>query len=197
LLKGNLYFTFAIRVSAASLPIIPLITPIAVCIACESVKVPARIKWPNDIWAQGKKLCGMLLDSSNDGDSFLVNIGIGVNVNEDMSKNELRDEATSLRDLKGEEVEREGFLAAFCNNFETLLELSFAKALELYTKYDMVLNQVVTVMPKKKEDPTAYYQAEAIGISKDGHLLVQKQGETDVIELVAEEVTIRPSTKKK
>lgn len=41
----------------------------------------AAVKWPNDVWVDNKKLCGILVDSDVE---FLV-LGIGINLNEDMS----------------------------------------------------------------------------------------------------------------
>ena len=53
-----------------------------------------QIKWPNDIWIQGKKVCGMLLESSG---RFVV-LGIGINVNQ---LENLPINATSLAQERG------------------------------------------------------------------------------------------------
>ena len=46
--------------------------------------IEARVKWPNDILVNGKKLCGMLSELDAEGDLVtFVNIGIGINVNND------------------------------------------------------------------------------------------------------------------
>ena len=113
--KGNLYFTLLLRMCGgdfhktskltleakagnqddfASLsPLVALhyIVPVAVTRACRRIGVDARIKWPNDIWAGGKKLAGLLIDviDSRNGDSVesFVMVGVGINVHEDMRTN--------------------------------------------------------------------------------------------------------------
>lgn len=45
--------------------------------------MPARIKWPNDIYIGNKKICGMLIENSISGDKLSVSIaGIGLNLNQ-------------------------------------------------------------------------------------------------------------------
>ena len=75
--------------------------------ALEFHGVTAGIKWPNDVWVDGRKICGVLVES---GGSHVV-IGIGVNVNVGEFPAELADSATSLRLETGEPVDRAGVLA--------------------------------------------------------------------------------------
>ncbi len=45
--------------------------------------VEARIKWPNDIWVGDKKICGILIENTLDGQKVRYSIiGIGFNLNE-------------------------------------------------------------------------------------------------------------------
>lgn len=69
---------------------------LAVCRAAEDV-LPSlsgrvRIKWPNDLLIDGRKVCGILCE----GDGRIVCAGIGVNVSQRSFPEELRDKATSL-----------------------------------------------------------------------------------------------------
>ena len=42
-----------------------------------------QIKWPNDIYVKGKKICGILIESNLSGDRFdNVILGMGLNVNQ-------------------------------------------------------------------------------------------------------------------
>ena len=58
----------------------------------------ARIKWPNDIVVDGKKICGILTEMSSEVDyiNYLV-IGAGINVNMESFPEELQQTASSLR----------------------------------------------------------------------------------------------------
>ena len=62
-----------------------LVMGIAVARACREISgIDMKIKWPNDIVAQGKKVCGILTEMSAEPDSIhYVVIGVGINVNID------------------------------------------------------------------------------------------------------------------
>jgi BirA family biotin operon repressor/biotin-[acetyl-CoA-carboxylase] ligase len=55
---------------------------VSVCELCQQLTgVPARIKWPNDVLIQGRKVCGILIEQRAAGaDSFASVVGIGLNV---------------------------------------------------------------------------------------------------------------------
>jgi BirA family biotin operon repressor/biotin-[acetyl-CoA-carboxylase] ligase len=65
-------------VPAARLPLIPLLSGVAVVEAVRAVaELPALVKWPNDVLVDGRKLAGILVERAADG---AVIVGIGVNV---------------------------------------------------------------------------------------------------------------------
>jgi BirA family biotin operon repressor/biotin-[acetyl-CoA-carboxylase] ligase len=79
-------------------PLLPLAVPLAVCEAAEALApVRCEVKWPNDIWIEGRKLAGVLIESRAGQDGFAV-IGVGLNVAVPAGSFpvELRDTATSL-----------------------------------------------------------------------------------------------------
>ena len=41
----------------------------------------SAIKWPNDVLVDGKKICGVIAESSTIGEAFVGIVGIGLNVN--------------------------------------------------------------------------------------------------------------------
>ena len=88
---------------------------VAVSRAIERVcGVTPDIKWPNDLLLGGKKLCGILVESSTvRGRSFVV-IGIGINVNtpDDGFPEELRGTAGSLMSALGRQVDTEALARA-------------------------------------------------------------------------------------
>ncbi len=80
--------------------------------------VEPRIKWPNDVLLNGRKCCGMLLESSVGGlDSFVV-LGIGLNVNQGTFPDALAERATSLRLETGQLVPRAALLARLLARLE-------------------------------------------------------------------------------
>ena len=66
----------------------------AVAVA-EAVGKPARIKWPNDIMLNGRKVAGILLESKSDG-VCIVGIGINCHQKTDSFPDELQSIATSI-----------------------------------------------------------------------------------------------------
>ena len=53
----------------------------------ESLQLKAEIKWPNDIYLNGKKIAGILIENHLRGDSFRYSVvGIGLNVNQESFK---------------------------------------------------------------------------------------------------------------
>ncbi len=85
---------------------------LAVCEALEGIPgLPSpQIKWPNDIYLSGKKVCGILVESAMDARGGFAIAGVGVNLNltaEDFPE-DLRDIATSVwLERGGQEVSRE------------------------------------------------------------------------------------------
>lgn len=76
--------------------LLPLAVPLAVCEACEEVAaVGCRIKWPNDIWVDERKLAGVLIEARPP--EWAV-IGVGVNVSIELGQfpSDLRWPAISL-----------------------------------------------------------------------------------------------------
>jgi len=74
----------------------PLAAAVAVCEAAESCApgVTCRVKWPNDVWIEGRKLAGILIEGRPQ-EGWAV-LGIGCNVATVEFPHELRGVATSL-----------------------------------------------------------------------------------------------------
>lgn len=95
-------------------PRLALAAGLAVAEALELQGVVTGIKWPNDVWIDGKKICGVLVEAGSD---FAI-IGIGVNVNVPSFPDELAETATSLLIESGEPHDRAGVLASILRRLE-------------------------------------------------------------------------------
>ena len=79
----------------------------------------AGIKWPNDIVMNKKKVCGILTEMSTEIDYInYVVIGVGINVNQKVFDEELKEKATSLMIETGAPVKRSALIAAVMKHFE-------------------------------------------------------------------------------
>jgi BirA family transcriptional regulator, biotin operon repressor / biotin---[acetyl-CoA-carboxylase] ligase len=90
----------------------PRLPPLALVLAealCETLDPGARVRWPNDVMVDGRKLAGLLAE----GRAGQLVVGVGVNVNADASElvSGARVPPTSLRLLRGAPVERAALLA--------------------------------------------------------------------------------------
>ena len=75
----------------------------AVCETLARFGVTPTIKWPNDIYANGKKICGILIENQFGGSRILSSVvGIGLNIYNDLT--EVKDIATSIELCTGKRV---------------------------------------------------------------------------------------------
>jgi BirA family biotin operon repressor/biotin-[acetyl-CoA-carboxylase] ligase len=106
-------------------PQLSLVGGLAVADALVAVaSVPARIRWPNDLLVDGRKVCGILAEAASDGAGDGVGagasagrlhhviLGIGVNLAQTAFPEALADRATSLRLVTGRAPEADVVLAA-------------------------------------------------------------------------------------
>jgi BirA family biotin operon repressor/biotin-[acetyl-CoA-carboxylase] ligase len=96
-------------------PQLSLVGGLAVADALAAVaSVPARIRWPNDLLVDGRKVCGILAEASSGGAGRLhhVILGIGVNLAQTAFPAALADRATSLRLVTGRAPDAAAVLAA-------------------------------------------------------------------------------------
>lgn len=83
----------------------------------EVVAEPVAIKWPNDVLIAGRKVCGILIESSG---GFVV-LGIGLNVNGTLAgEPELAARATTLAEAAGHAVAREAVAGALLARLDAL-----------------------------------------------------------------------------
>lgn len=135
----------------------------AVCKTAERFGVECEIKWPNDILAHGKKICGILIENFFSGDKLCASIvGIGLNVNNPLSG---LPEAGRLSDFTKNPLEpatvREELIENFFQPFDPAAYVSRVK----------FLGQEIRV-----SEGTRDYAAIAREILPDGRLLIEEGG---------------------
>jgi BirA family biotin operon repressor/biotin-[acetyl-CoA-carboxylase] ligase len=121
--RGGLWFSVLLRppVPPAEAPKLPLLAGIAVVEALERhLGIRARLKWPNDVLVQGRKLCGILSESRSDGRLEYVILGTGINANFLVSAlpEELRRTAITVREVLRAPVDRMALLRALLNELD-------------------------------------------------------------------------------
>jgi BirA family transcriptional regulator, biotin operon repressor / biotin---[acetyl-CoA-carboxylase] ligase len=92
-----------------------------------------KIKWPNDILVNRKKICGMLLENSFSGNRLLWCVaGMGLNVNQTIFSDGIN--ATSLKQLQLVEHDSLDIIKRFCTAFERYYLLLKNKAYDTIDK---------------------------------------------------------------
>ncbi len=96
---GNIALSVILHPALASLPCLVMLASVAVAGSIEAVtRLSTRIKWPNDVLINGKKVSGILIESDIRGDrvNYAI-VGIGINVNlKPGDFPDIRETATSL-----------------------------------------------------------------------------------------------------
>ena len=131
----NLSFSLLLRPTPAQLPFVNMAAALSICRTVADVgALRADVKWPNDVQVGGRKISGILVESSLEGDelAFAV-VGIGVNVNFDPGLYpEIASTATSLYRETGRPMDRTEVLRCLLEHLDDLYEA--VKAGESLTK---------------------------------------------------------------
>ena len=169
--EGGLYFTIVVR------PDMPPALSSRINFAASMVlaqtlqsrfDVRAAVKWPNDILVDGKKLAGILseMDAETDRVNF-INIGIGINVNNDPTPYEPT--AVSLTQILGKPVERRELLKVFLDGFEhTIDDANLVNVVSQWKRYTQTLNRQVKIVTTRE-----VAQGLAVDVDDDGALILE------------------------
>lgn len=126
---AGLYFSILLRphLSTIHWPLITLMTSIAVADAlANACALDVDIKWPNDIYARERKLCGILAEMIETPWGRACIVGIGINLKESAFPPEIRESAIAVETLTGgtADVERllQSLTQAIAHRYQILQE---------------------------------------------------------------------------
>ncbi len=134
----------------------------------------AKIKWPNDIVVNGKKIAGILLESRTGNDSSDYVIGIGINCHQQKAffkKIELQMPATSINIESGSAVERNLLAAALLRSVNKWVETAEGSSETVVEKWRQMSSQLghrVTVRYNRK-----HFTGNCIGLDPAEGLILQ------------------------
>ena len=148
----------------------------------EEYNIVPKIKWPNDILVNGKKISGILAESVYEKNNLAgIVLGFGVNLN--VSKSDLENinqPATSLNIETGLSINREVFLRRVLDKFflryDRFIEEGFLSIKDDYVRRAEFLNKTVTVRVFDKE-----ISGVVTGIDDDGGLKLMKDNKLQVL----------------
>ncbi len=187
--QGGVYMSLILRPRADDAGFLTSCAAVAVARAIERLcPLTVEIKWVNDLYIGGRKLCGILTEAGfapNGRTLDHVVLGIGVNVAAADFPPDIATIATSLGN-EGTTVDRAALIAAILDEWEAAYAAIGTRAfLDESRRRSCVLGKTVTV-----SHDGAVYTARAAGITDEGHLVVETPA-GDRVTLKSGEVSIK------
>lgn len=174
--KG-LYVTTIIR-PQFSIELAPMITAAAACAGARAVESlcgqPVNIKWVNDLYMNGRKICGILTEASmglelKTLDYAVIGIGINVRSAKETLGEELSRIVTSVEDETGVIIDRNVLCARLFHELEYFLgKLEDRSFLEDYRSRELLTGNTVTASVGGES-----VKGKAIGIDDNANLMIK------------------------
>lgn len=185
----GVYFSLLTSPSEDITSSVSVTTAAAVCVAKaieELTGETPQIKWVNDIYLQGKKVCGILSEAVTDFETGSISnlvIGIGINVSTTQFPEEFEATATSLN--SGEVNQSELVARVVKHLLEYCESWDFSALLDYYKEHCLVLGKQVTY-----ESKGVTHEGTATDITNTGALVVKhSDGTTKTLD--SGEITVR------
>ena len=173
----------------AKAPFITSIAGAALVNTFNKFNIQTKVKWPNDVLINGKKVAGILTEMSADMEfiEYIV-LGVGINVSGLEFPNELKNIATSLK-LEGYDVKKLNIIWQFVYEFELLYNLylkeNTSEVVNILKNNSSVIGKQINVHYMNEVE-----SAIAVDINNQGALIIKTQ-EGEVKELSSGEISIR------
>lgn len=175
---GGLWFTVIVRPEfSGPLHVLSLAAGISVAEAITAVLgLDARVKWPNDVLVEDKKVSGILIEGEAEADriKFLL-VGIGINANNEIPE-ELASAAVSLHMLTGQQVPRATLLAVILARLKLYYSYLSAgdvrKIITRWLKLSATIGRAVRVVTVDGKE----IMGVAVSVDRLGRLVVVSDG---------------------
>lgn len=169
---GNIHLSLVSRVKnrLKNIQGVSLVTAIS---ASETIvnlyRLPVRIKWPNDLILNGKKLGGILIETDAKITSLVI--GLGINSNFSEFPPQLKLSATTLKKELAHSVNRprliKNFLANFSHNYALFLKQGLKVILPKLNSF-MEFGKIV-----KLESEGRIFEGQTLGLTERGEMIIR------------------------
>jgi len=176
--KGGIWFSIILRpiVEAREAFKITFLTAVAVARTIRKMfKLKAEIEWPNDVLIKGKKVCGILTETSVRGetvDSVIVGVGINANVDINSFPSDLKKTVTTLVAEIKREVDQENFLQVLLAELEVYYKMfkenKFNSILDEWKQLNRLFGANVEVVSFNEK-----VRGRAVNVDQNGALIVR------------------------
>ena len=146
--------------------LLPLAVPLAVCEAVESLApMECRVKWPNDVWHEERKLAGVLIEAQPP-EWAVIGIGLNVSIEPDEFPDDLRQPASSV----GHGADTEEALEAVCAALGRWVDVPVDRVVAEFEARDALRGREITWTGAGGEEGDGSGVAD--GIDERGNLVV-------------------------
>jgi BirA family biotin operon repressor/biotin-[acetyl-CoA-carboxylase] ligase len=190
---SGIYISLILRptVPPSEAPKITLLTAVVTAETLLSLtQLRVRIKWPNDILVNGKKIAGILTEMSTDMDAIdYVVVGLGLNVDTPRFPNDIREKATSIFMETGTHFSRVRLIKSYLKWYEQYYQIfkgiGFDPILKRWKELADIIGKRIVV---EMIDQTL--TGEVQDIDSDGFLVLRDE-EGKSIRIVSGDITLR------
>lgn len=192
--KGGIWSSLILRPNLEPIdaPKLTQIAAAALTLTLKSYGFDAKIKWPNDILINNKKICGILTEMSCDMDSInyvIVGIGINVNLSKEDIPIELQDKASSLYLVSGKTIERSFLYSSFLKNFSELYNDLLKNPnttiwIDICRENSAFLGKEIIISSRKEDEKVTF-----IDLSNTGELII-KDSQGNVRNVLSGEISL-------
>ncbi|MFT4693629.1 MAG: BirA family biotin operon repressor/biotin-[acetyl-CoA-carboxylase] ligase [Francisella sp.] len=173
---NNIYSTIAFRCdfNIEQVPLVSIKVAVGVLdgikeFVPQNLQQGLKIKLPNDIYYNGQKLAGILIETKNiKPNSFDIVIGVGVNVNALELGESIERDWSSLAIINNQQVDFSSVLVSMIVSSVKAFEYTQNEILEKFAEYDYILGKTISFNYGNKS-----YQGIAKGISDDLKLMIE------------------------
>ena len=199
--KGTgLYFTLIYR-NDTNIYDALMITPAVACavasVLAEESGKEMGIKWVNDIYCNGKKVCGILTESSIDFENVKLNhaiIGVGINLTKPKLGfvDEIEDIAGVVFDKPLSPTKKKKLLEKLLLSMDKYLKmLSTCEFMDEYRRRSILIGKEVVV-----QNGRGKFEAKVLGIDNRAGLVVEASGDCKVLQSGEVSIKMPKATKK-
>ena len=143
----------------------------------ETARIQPKIKWPNDLYINTKKVGGILTEMNSEIDAVnyvILGIGLNVNMSASLFDEDISNLATSLIDECGVYISRAKLVQNFLSEFEQIyakyLACGFGSVRDEWKAFNNTIGSQVRISDGAKD-----IEGKAVDIDNEGFLLVRKE----------------------
>lgn len=186
----SLAWQFELEISEFSM--LSLAVGVAIADLLKKMGIDAKVKWPNDILVNQKKISGVLIESKIKSDGRInAIIGVGVNFNMQSTEKIDQDWTDIVKESEGVQVQDRSVLAgqllsSIMDVCMSMLDMQYAEFLQQWNEYDICLDANLKLI-----DGDNVFYGKGMGLNRDGGYRVLVDGQEQIFYAV--DVSLRLS----